>query len=455
MNHDRLSPSETAAQAIFHAAVEAVDSARLVRQALRIEAGEIRLGGRGLKLRDVHRILVVGFGKAGAGMARGVESVLGETLLAEKSVMGWVNVPEDCVASLNSIHLHPARPAGRNEPTAAGMQGAREILQLVEETGPHDLCLCLISGGGSALAPAPAAGVSLDDKLEATRFLSAAGADIRQLNTVRKAISEIKGGALLRAASCPVWSLIISDVIGDPLDIIASGPTVDEVPNPLAAIEVLRQFEAERWPFGPRLVEFLETAAESQASLPRFDPWNIVIGNNQTAIDAALVEARRLGFAAQCLPPNVSEGSADGVGQTLARHGLELAQQPEKQCLLWGGEPTVTLAAAATRGVGGRNQQAALAALAALPRGVACDWTILSAGTDGEDGPTDAAGAWASESVRRRARERNLDAEDYLRRNDAYHFFQQAGGLLITGPTHTNVCDVRVVVTMEQSSATQ
>ena len=179
--------------------MEAVRSQRLVRQAFRREGRTLVIGNERVSLDAVGRIAVVGAGKAGAGMAEAVEEVLGPRLMAEKELVGWVNVPADCVVPLQRIHLHAARAAGVNEPAAAGVAGAMEILRLVESLRPEDLCLCLISGGGSALMPAPVEGVTLADKLAVTRHLSAAGANIEQLNTVRKQLSRIKGGGLLRA----------------------------------------------------------------------------------------------------------------------------------------------------------------------------------------------------------------------------------------------------------------
>ena len=230
------------ARQIWQAGVEAVRSDRLVRQALRVTGPTVEIGSHcRLPLDAIRRIVVVGAGKAGAGMADAVEKTLGPQLMAEKQLTGWVNVPADCVRPLQRIHLHAARPAGVNEPTPEGVAGAEQILRLVESLGPDDLCLCLISGGGSALMPAPVEGISLADKLAVTRHLSAAGANIEQLNTVRKQLSRLKGGGLLRACRAGrLVSLVISDVLGDPLEIIASGPTVPDSSTPQEALDVLR-----------------------------------------------------------------------------------------------------------------------------------------------------------------------------------------------------------------------
>ena len=226
---------------------------------------------------------------------------------------------------LQRIHLHAARPAGVNEPTPEGVAGAVEILRLVESLGPDDLCLCLISGGGSALMPAPVEGITLADKLAVTRHLSAAGANIEQLNTVRKQLSRIKGGGLLRACRAGrLVSLVISDVLGDPLDVIASGPTVPDSSTPQAALEVLepilrpggghsagrvRVFGAGRRPAEP-------SDDNAAAAMPL--PCNLVIGNNATAVAAAAEEAQRLGYSVATDSATHSEGPAEEVGRQLA-----------------------------------------------------------------------------------------------------------------------------------------
>ncbi|MHC4177677.1 MAG: DUF4147 domain-containing protein, partial [Planctomycetota bacterium] len=213
---------------IWQAGVDAVRSEQLVRDILRVEDSTLLVGDEQLQLDAIGRIGVVGAGKAGAGMAAVVEEVLGPRLMEQKQLAGWINVPGDCVRELSRIKLHAARPPGVNEPTPAGAAGSREILRIVESLGPDDLCLCLISGGGSALMPAPVEGITLDDKLAVTKYLSAAGANIEQLNTVRKQLSRIKGGGLAQACRAGrLVSLIISDVLGDPLDVIASGPTTE------------------------------------------------------------------------------------------------------------------------------------------------------------------------------------------------------------------------------------
>ncbi len=435
------------ALAIWQAGVDAVRSEKLVAEALKVEGRTLIVGEEELSLDSIGRIVVIGAGKAGAGMAAAVEDVLGEALMQEKQLDGWVNVPADCVRKLKRIKLHAARPAGVNEPRPEGAEGSQHILRLVESLGPDDLCLCLISGGGSALMPAPVEGITLDDKLAVTKFLSAAGANIEQLNTVRKQLSAIKGGGLMRA--CPAGrlvSLTISDVLGDPLDVIASGPTVEDSSTPQAALGVLNDFAARNSEISTRVFDYLAAKQQEQPAAPTCRVTNLIIGNNATAVDAAGIKAESLGYSHAMVCAEKSEGAAEGIGQHLAAMALKMRAEPGPDCLITGGEPVVSLIDESRRGRGGRNQQLILAALQDLTDGGAHGMAILAGGTDGEDGPTDAAGALLDETLLAAAKSQGLDPADYLTRNDAYNFFRPLGGLIITGPTHTNVCDVRVVV---------
>jgi len=440
----------THALAVWQAGVDAVRSERLVERALRVEGSSLLVGREAevrLDLQRIGRIAVVGAGKAGAGMAAAVENVLGERLMAEKQLAGWINVPADCVRPLGHIRLHAARPPGVNEPRPEGVVGTAEILRLVGSLGPDDLCLCLISGGGSALMPAPVEGITLADKLEVTRYLSAAGANIEQLNTVRKQLSRIKGGGLARVCRAGrLIALILSDVLGDPLDVIASGPTVEDSTTPAQALQVLEQFAARDGGVPEAVFDYLEHKQQSPPERPTCGVDNFVIGNNATAVDAAAREAERLGYQPAATTATRSEGPAEQVGRQLVQMARQMRHDGTPDCLVSGGEPVVELCEPSRRGLGGRNQQLVLAALVELLADGAGDIVLLSGGTDGEDGPTDAAGAWLDSEVIARARRLGLDAADYLRRNDAYHFFKHTGSLIHTGPTHTNVCDLRVVL---------
>jgi hydroxypyruvate reductase len=436
---------------IWQAGVEAVRPQRLIETILRVEGSQLVVGEEEFDLKDVGRIAVVGAGKAGAAMAATVESALGPQLLEAKQVTGWVNVPEDCVRPLARIRLHGARPAGVNEPMPQGVAGAQEILRIVESLGPRDVCLCLISGGGSALLPAPVEAITLEDKLALTRHLSGAGANIEELNAVRKQLSRIKGGGLARACRAGrLISLIISDVLGDPLDVIASGPTVPDTSTPEPALDVLRRFAAREAGISQRVFDYLERKAadgcKRQASGGACGVTNLVIGNNATAVDAAGLEAVRLGYSPAMQSAARSEGPAEQIGEHLAGMALRMHDRRGPDCLVSGGEPVVKLVDKSRRGLGGRNQQLVLAALIQLAADGAKGILLLSGGTDGEDGPTDAAGAWLDALVLESARTHGLDPADYLARNDAYRFFEPLGTLLKTGPTGTNVCDLRVVL---------
>lgn len=444
------------ALAIFQAGIDAVRSDRLVRSAVRVDGDWLIVGDDELHLPEIGRIIVVGAGKAGAGMAAGLEEALGPQVLRDKQVTGWLNVPADCVRPLAAIHLHAARPAGANEPTEAGIAGSQQNLELVRSAEPRDICLCLISGGGSALLPLPVEGVSLADKQFLTRFLSSRGANIRELNTVRKQLSRIKGGGLARACRAGrLVTLIISDVLGDPLDVIASGPTVPDSAAPQDALQVLQRFDPQR-ELPASIYDYLVRAAAPDSALRTFSSppvTNLVIGNNALAVDAAGIEAERRGYSHAMTAATQLEGEAEAIGRQHADLAVHMRREKGPDALITGGEPVVTLAPPEIRGKGGRNQQFVLAALVRLlelrkdpAANPASGLTILSGGTDGEDGPTDAAGALIDAAAVDRMEQLHLLPRSYLERSDAYSFFQQAGGLIKTGPTHTNVCDLRVVL---------
>jgi len=441
------------ALAIWHAGVEAVRPERLISDALKVEGNALVVGDESLSLDAIRRIFVVGAGKAGAAMAATVEEILGTRLIEEKQVEGRVNVPADCVRPLDHITLHPARPAGVNEPTEEGVAGTREILRLVESLGPDDICLCLISGGGSALLPAPVEGISLDDKLAVTRHLSGAGANIEQLNTVRKQLSLIKGGGLARGCRAgTLCTLIISDVLGDPLDVIASGPTVEDSSTPQAALDVLGQFSAAEAGISTAVFEYLRGKTVQRPHETTCRVKNLIIGNNATAVDAAGMKAESLGYSHAMISASTCEGPAEEVGRHLADMALSMRDGTGPDCLISGGEPVVTLCDSSIRGRGGRNQQLVLAALEKLASDGAERIALLSGGTDGEDGPTDAAGAVLDAAILAEANRQGLDPADYLKRNDAYNFFKPLDALITTGLTGTNVCDIRVLVVGREDS---
>ncbi|QDT72486.1 glycerate kinase type-2 family protein [Lacipirellula limnantheis] len=435
---------------IWRAGLEAVRSPQLVFDAVEVEGSTLRLGEEFFDLNAMDRIAVAGGGKAAAGMAVALEQALGPRMLRAKRVSGVVNVPADCLQPTDAIRLHAGRPAGVNEPTAEGMVGVGEMLRIVSQLGPRDLCICLVSGGGSALLPAPIDGFALEDKVELTREMSARGATIAQMNAVRRALSRVKGGGL--AAACRAGrlvSLILSDVPGDDLAAISSGPTVLGAAEPRAAIDVIDALSLANFPAGAKARDLLQRrtiegdAPGQTANKFGCEISNLLIGNNATAVDGAGVEAERLGYSHAMVSANAPEGAVEGVAAGIVALAQRMRDESGPDCLISGGEPTVRLAPAAERGKGGRNQQLCLAALAELS-----DWRrlcLISGGTDGEDGPTDAAGACVDEFIAAKVQRLHLDPRPSLARNDAYTFFDAVGGLLRTGPTHTNVCDLRVL----------
>jgi hydroxypyruvate reductase/glycerate 2-kinase len=430
------------ARAIWDAAVAAVRPDDLVRRAV---ATDTRLADA---LRGARRIIVVGGGKAGAAMAAGLEDGLGDRL---DRVSGVVNVPAGMEKPLRAVRLHVARPAGTNEPTAAGVAGTEEMLRLAADARPEDVVVCLLSGGGSALLPAPADGVSLQDKQAVTRLLHACGATIGDLNAVRKHLSRFKGGGLAAAnAAGRLFSLIISDVVGDPVDVIASGPTAPDPTTFADAVAVFRRYgllDGVPAAVGSRLER--GAAGELPDTLKRLPSsvHNLILGNNALALSAAKATAEELGYRVLNLGAFVEGEAAEvaaatvGVVRSIAADREPLAPPA---CVLIGGETTVTLTP--DHGCGGRNTEFVLAAVSALDRAGLDRVLVLSGGTDGEDGPTDAAGAAADRSTLARGRLLGLDPASFLSRHDTYSFFAATDDLLITGLTGTNVMDVRVFI---------
>lgn len=431
------------ATAIWQAAVAAADPFSLVRDTLANppEALRAALAGSG-------RIVVVGGGKAGAAMAAGVEAALPEHLAR---LVGVVNVPAGAERPLARFHLHAGRPAGSNHPAPEGVQGVEQMLERISQMKEGDVALCLLSGGGSALLPAPVEGVSLEDKQVVTRLLHASGATINEMNCVRKHLSRIKGGRLAQAVvarGCPVFSLIISDVIGDPLSVIASGPTAPDPTSFRDALAVLDLHRLrERTP--DEVLEHLERGQkglveETPKSLPE-GVHNLVLGNNARSLAAAARVAEGLGYRVVNLG-SFSQGETRhlavmqmGIVRSIRRDGVPVSPPA---CLLSGGETTVNLGEQS--GKGGRNQEWVLAALLELGREEMNGVVLLSGGTDGEDGPTDAAGAVADSGTWDRVGD--VDALEALLRHDSYRFFEATGDLLKTGLTGTNVMDVRVML---------
>lgn len=429
------------ALAIWHAAVDAVRPEALLPKHI--------AENRALKkaFAAANRILVVGAGKAGAAMSAALEASLGEHL---HKVTGLVNVPADAVRPLQRIRLHAARPPASNFPTVEGVAGAEEMLALLNNAGPDDVVVCLISGGGSALLPAPD-GVTLEEKQAVTKLLHHCGATIQDMNAVRKHLSRIKGGRLAQAfRGRELFSLIISDVVGDPLDVIASGPTAADPSTFADALSVLERFQLlEKAP--PSVVAYLEQGAkgvipETLKALPG-NVHNLLLANNATALRAATARAEALGYRVLNLGSFI-EGETREVATVAA--GLVRSIQADRLpaasplCVLSGGETTVALGK--DSGKGGRNQEFVLAMLNKLGEARMRNLAVLSGGTDGEDGPTDAAGAVADERTIPALRATGMDVASHLERHDAYPILNAANALIKTGLTNTNVMDVRVIL---------
>ena len=407
---------------IFRAALEAADPYAAVLRHLHFDGRTLTVGRRRYRTADFDRIQVVGAGKASAAMARGVEHVLG------RRIAGGLVIAPDSVAGGIAAKVRRITLAAASHPIPddRGVEGARRILQIARTAEKRDLLIALISGGASALLPAPAPPLTLAAKQEITRRLLNSGATIHELNTVRKHMSLIKGGQLAAAAyPATLVTLILSDVIGDDLDVIGSGPTVGDHSTVEQAEAVLSKYGTSV-PAGV----LRETPKTSHAQ-------NLIVGSNRLAMDAAARKAKELGYRTLVL-----SSSIDGETRDIARMHAAIAREIRAlpACLLSGGETTVTVRG---KGLGGRNQEFVLAAAIALA-GHPC--TIFSAGTDGLDGPTDAAGAIADERTLARAKGLNLDAREFLRNNDSYHFFDPLDGLVKTGPTGTNVMDVRILL---------
>ena len=440
---DQVSSMRQQAEEIFRAALKAVDPIEAVFRYVKLVDGALQVGERRFDFKDYDRILVVGAGKAGAPMARALED-----LLSDRISDGVIVVKEGHGLPLQYVRTHEA---GHPVPDHRGIGGAEDILSLVSEAGERDLILCVISGGGSALLVAPAEGISLEDKQEVTRLLLACGADIHEINTVRKHLSRAKGGGLARFAHpATVATLILSDVIGDDLNVIGSGPTVPDTSTFADADGVFKKYDI--WERIPSSVkdrfqmglkgDIPDTPKSGDVAFQHC--YFELVGTNIQALIAASKEAGRQGYQPLILSSSV-EGEAREVVKVLIAIAREVRSSqnplPPPACILCGGETTVTLQG---DGKGGRNQEFALAAALILD-GME-NVVVLSGGTDGTDGPTDAAGGIADGTTATRAKAKGLDPLDYLRRNDSYHFLQALGDLVITGPTRTNVMDVYMVL---------
>jgi glycerate 2-kinase len=443
-----LSTMRSQAEKLFHASLRRVDPYEAVKRFVRLDGKRLLLHQEGvpedaLDLRNFDRIFVVGGGKATAPMARAVEDLFGERI-----TNGIINVKYGFVEKLRRTEIIEA---GHPLPDQKGVEGTRKIVDLLQSAGEGDLVFSLISGGGSALLPLTAEGITLPEKQALTQKLLECGATIEEINAMRKHISLSKGGQLARAAfPATTVNLMLSDVVGDRMDVIASGPFVPDQSTFKEAWATIRKYGLTDIPQSIRAHlqrglegKIPETPKTGDVVFSRVR--NRVVGSNLLALEAAKEEAERMGYSTLILSSRV-EGETKEVakahtaiaGEILASgHPLSVPA-----CVISGGETTVTIRG---RGLGGRNQEFCLAAaleLKALPARV----VILSGGTDGNDGPTPAAGAIVDSQTVQRGIQAGMSAAEYLHNNDSYRFFEKTGELLVTGPTRTNVMDVRLVL---------
>jgi glycerate 2-kinase len=430
---------------IFEAALQAVDPGEAIRTHVRAAGDQLQVADHTYDLHQYDAVSVIAVGKAGAAMAIAVEGLLGDRLHG-----GHVIVKYGHGRPLTHVTVHEA---GHPIPDEAGVQATRTLIDFVTARGPRELLLCLISGGGSALSPAPVEGITLAEKQEVTRLLLACGATIHEINALRKHISQIKGGQLSRLASpATLITLVLSDVVGDALDVIASGPTVPDTSTFADCLEILRKYQLlDRVPTAIRRhLEAGVSGAVPETPKPGDAVFahtqTVIIGRNLQALEAASRQATTLGYQPLILS-SVIEGETREVAKVHAGIAREVLASGHPiaapACILSGGETTVMLRG---QGKGGRNQEFALAL--ALDIDHIPGIVALSGGTDGTDGPTDAAGAVADWTTCTRAEQHGLHPRAALEHNDAYPFFERLSDLLITGPTQTNVMDVRIMLIM-------
>jgi len=432
---------------VLEAALNSVDPYKAVLNNLKIVDGKIRVGNFEASLDDLGKIVVIGGGKAGGAMAEAVESVLGDRVSG-----GCVNVLQGTEFRYNLKRIR-LQGASHPIPNNDGVRGVAEMLMLISSMREKDLVVCLISGGGSALMPYPAEGISLEDKQDVTSRLLMKGATIDDLNAVRKHLSAIKGGQLARRCyPTRVVSLILSDVVGDPLDTIASGPTSPDTTTFRDAVDVLKKYKLwdstcsqvrDRLEYGTKKV-IAETPKPGDEIFNHVT--NVIVGNNSIAAESAAEAAEALGYNSLIVSTMV-EGEAAEVGTVLAGIARELAAKgrPLKPpaAVIVGGETTVDVRGS---GRGGRNQELALS-LARRITGLKA--VAASLATDGIDGPTEASGAIVDGETSTKASKAGLSIEKFLAENDSHSFFKKIGDTIVTGPTGTNVNDLVLIITSE------
>ena len=429
----------------LEAALKASNPKLMIKSKVSLKNSVLQVDKCSFNLKKFKNIYVIGGGKASGLMAEAIESLLGN-----KITYGLVNVPKGRKYQTSIIELHEA---SHPIPDESGVEGAIRMLEIAEKADEDDLIICLISGGGSSLMPLPKKGITIADKREVTNKLLKCGATVKEINTVRKHLSELKGGWLAKKAyPATILNLIISDVVGDPPDFIASGPTVPDSTTFGDAINILKKYDL--WEEAPEAVKKVlldgkrgiipDTPKAHDIAFERV--FNVIIGNNRTAGMAALQTLKSSGINTFLLT-SFLEGEARCVGTLLASLVREIVASGnpirKPASVLAGGETTVKVLG---KGLGGRNQEIVLAAAQKISgiKGV----VVASLGTDGVDGPTEAAGALADGKTIAKAEALGLNAEEFLAENDSYHFFSKLGDLIFTGPTDTNVGDISLLVVL-------
>ena len=431
------------ARLIVDAALAAVDPSAAVLRSVRLRGDDLHIGETHVSLSDIDRVVVVGAGKAGVPMSRAIVEVLGDRIVA-----GHVVVPHGQAAAVAGVDMYEA---GHPVPDAAGVAAGGAVIEAITGLDERTVVICLISGGGSALLVAPAPGIELEDLQLTNQALLACGATIVEINTLRKHLSSVKGGQLARAAvPARVYTLVLSDVVGDPLDAIASGPTVPDTTSFSDCLAIVDRYDlAELLPApvvarlrGGAAGDIDETPKPGDAAFERVA--NVLVANNDTAVSAAAVAAAELGYATIVLSTLI-EGEAREVAKVHAAIAREARRSGRPAaaplCLISGGETTVTLKG---HGSGGRNQEFVLAA--SLEIDGLEDILVCSVGTDGIDGTTDAAGAFADGRSVARALAAGIDPRACLADNDSHRVFAALDDLVVTGPTDTNVMDLRLLL---------
>jgi glycerate 2-kinase len=433
---------------LYQAALEAADPDLAVRRALHREEDTLVAGDRRYDLRRFQRVFLAGAGKAGVPMARAVEAVCGTRLTA-----GLVVTKHGHGGQLNATRV---LEAGHPEPDRDGEQAAAQLLDSLSSLTKDDLLLIVISGGGSALLPAPIASISLREKKQTTSVLIRAGATIQEMNKIRKHLSRLKGGRLIeQTGGATVIALLLSDVVGDDLSSIASGLTTPDPSTYADCLQILNKYRLQA-DLPSAVVRCLEAGAAGSPGAPPETPkpghpgfervQNLVVASNIQALQAAALESLQLGYKPIILSSSIYGNTADIAlaHVAIAREVLDSGNPITPPCcLISGGETTVKVTG---DGKGGRNQEFALWCAREISGWPEQEVLFASLGSDGTDGPTDAAGAIAHPSTARRAAEQGLDLDDHLGRNDSYHFFQPLRDLIVTGPTQTNVMDFRFVL---------